>query len=123
MTLTYLTSQIIYLGSHLGPSHLLRLSAAPTSLLSEPTLPIPDGIKTIEPNQLFFVSKGKEKDGNNDGNVNDTRLGWILATKGRYFQEVETWKNLAPILDGICVDTDGSGQTVRDLLPFSVRHN
>jgi DNA damage-binding protein 1 len=115
-TLTYLNSQIVFLGSHFGPSHLLRFSTTPLLLPSEPTLPVPDDVKTIEPNQLLLRPKGKGRAEDAEDDLADhEKNGWILSTKGRYFEELETWKNLAPIVDGVCVNTDGSAQVMLDV--------
>lgn len=36
--------------------------------------------------------------------------GTIILGKGSYLSVLDTWKNIAPIMDGVLVDTDGSGQ-------------
>lgn len=91
-TLTYLANQVIYLGSHFGDSQLLQISPSPIfGSDCRPTLPIP-------------ASVPKPKDD-----------GIIVNGNGSHLIELERFSNIAPIVDGILVDVDDSGQ-VRNIL-------
>ncbi|KAF5382718.1 hypothetical protein D9615_002834 [Tricholomella constricta] len=112
-TLTYLTAQTLYLGSHLGDSQILHISTTPTSSLTSPTLPIPSEIKTTSAARLSRPSTGKGKSRAVDGDDEDSRdpaKGLVVESKGSFVNLVETFKNIAPIVDAIMVDTDGSGE-------------
>ncbi|KAF8630852.1 hypothetical protein AX17_005211 [Amanita inopinata Kibby_2008] len=114
-TLTYLTSQALYVGSHLGDSQVVELSPAPVSSLDTPTLSIPPHIKTVSPASLISSSKGKEKEELDENNMDvddevEIGTGSILATKGSFLTVLETHKNIAPIVDAALVDVDGAGQ-------------
>lgn len=87
MTLTYLTNQVVYLGSHFGDSQLLQIISTPIPSSDHRTLPIP-------------MAKSK---------IDETE-GIIVNGTGSYLVEIESFNNLAPIVDGILVDTDDSGQ-------------
>lgn len=101
MTLTYLTHQVVYLGSHFGDSQLLQISPSPVSSLDCSTLPIPASIRTIKPKDLGTVAQNR---------VDDDANGIIVNGIGSYLIELESFNNLAPIVDGILVDIDNSGQ-------------
>ncbi|KAH7926445.1 hypothetical protein BV22DRAFT_1118853 [Leucogyrophana mollusca] len=100
-TLTYLTNQVTYLGSHFGDSQLLQIHPTPVSGLESPTLPIPPQISTISPSTLISLAKGKR------GESSD---GYIVNGQGSYVSEIDSYKNLAPIVDAAVVDVDNSGQ-------------
>ncbi|KAG6878094.1 hypothetical protein C0993_012421 [Termitomyces sp. T159_Od127] len=110
-SLTYLTSQTIYLGSHLGDSQLLQLSPTPVSSLSTPTLPISSDIKTVTADKLSrsFSSKGKARAIDDDDSLDPTK-GVIIDSKGSFITVLDTFRNIAPIVDAILVDTHGSGE-------------
>lgn len=95
MSLTYLTNQVVYLGSHFGDSQLLQIISSPIFGSDSPTLPIPASIRTTKPKDL-----GKNED----------TEGIIVNGAGSYLVVLESFNNLAPIVDGILVDTDDSGQ-------------
>jgi DNA damage-binding protein 1 len=99
-TLTYLDNQVFYNGSHFGGSQLLQITTTPSSALDAPTLPVPSTLPTISPNALNSHVSGR----NNDG------PGYIVVGIGSYITELESFNNLAPILDAVLIDTDGSGQ-------------
>ncbi|PFH53878.1 hypothetical protein AMATHDRAFT_72908 [Amanita thiersii Skay4041] len=115
-TLTYLTSHVLFVGSHLGDSQVVQISPAPVSFLDVPTLPIPTSIKTVSPSSLPpFNAKGKGKqsadeDAMDIDNEMETGTGCILANKGSHLTVLETHKNIAPIIDATLVDIDGGGQ-------------
>ncbi|KAF9236524.1 CPSF A subunit region-domain-containing protein [Melanogaster broomeanus] len=100
-TLTYLTNQVVYLGSHFGDSQLLRISSSPVSNLNSPTVPVPTSIPTIKPAELCIPAKTVAE---------ENAEGTIVNGLGSYVVELENFTNLAPIVDGILVDTDNSGQ-------------
>ncbi|KAF8133979.1 CPSF A subunit region-domain-containing protein [Boletus edulis] len=100
MTLTYLTNQVVYLGSHFGDSQLLQITSSPVSSLGFPTLPIPTFIPTIKPKDFSLATKsGVDEEG-----------GIIVNGNGSYLIELESFNNLAPIVDGILTVIDGTGQ-------------
>lgn len=101
MTLTYLTHQVVYLGSHFGDSQLLQIATSPISNTDCPTLPVPASIPTVKPKDLSMVAKNK---------IDEDAEGIIVNGIGSYLVELESFNNLAPIVDGILVDTDNSGQ-------------
>lgn len=62
-------------------------------------------------------NKGKEKAGPQDDmdvdgeDVADySKLGRVVEPQGSYINVLESYKNIAPIMDAISVDTDGNGQ-------------
>ncbi|KAJ7164666.1 CPSF A subunit region-domain-containing protein [Mycena crocata] len=104
-TLTYLDNQILYVGSHAGDSQLVQISTTPLSSSDEATLPIPLDIKTVSPARLVPPSaKGKGREDHAEA-FRDC----VLEVKGSYVRVIETFKNIAPILDAALVDTDNSG--------------
>ncbi|THH20561.1 hypothetical protein EW146_g835 [Bondarzewia mesenterica] len=105
-TLTYLGSQMMYLGSHLGDSQLLRIHQSAISTPDSPTLPIPPDVVTIPTTSL--VSSGKGKGKTSIGLKKED--GRVVMNKGNFLEVVDTWKNIAPIMDAVLADTDGSGQ-------------
>ncbi|KAH0586144.1 hypothetical protein H2248_007410 [Termitomyces sp. 'cryptogamus'] len=110
-SLTYLTSQTIYLGSHLGDSQLLQVSPTPVSSLSSPTLPIPSDVRTVTTARLSRPSskKGKSRAVDAEDDLNPTK-GTVINSKGSFITVLDTFRNIAPIVDAILVDTDGSGE-------------
>ncbi|KAG2145900.1 CPSF A subunit region-domain-containing protein [Suillus clintonianus] len=76
------------------------LPLPPSSALDAPTLPVPSTISTISPNALNSVSMGRK----------DDVPGYIVVGMGSYVTELESFNNLAPILDAVLIDTDGTGQ-------------
>ena len=122
-TLTYLTSQVLYLGSHYGDSQLVRINISPISALEVPTLAVSKDISTITPSQLTSLATKANARGKGKGRVMDMDVdeevdegkekegrGAIVLGKGSYLSVLETFKNLAPIVDATLVDTDRSGQ-------------
>ncbi|CAL1713378.1 unnamed protein product [Somion occarium] len=107
MTLTYLSSQIVYIGSHYGDSQLVRILPAPASSVDVDTLPIPSDIITSSPASLTQSEKGKEVM-THDGK--DRAKGIVLKLKGSHVEVLETYRNIAPIVDAILADLDDSGQ-------------
>ncbi|KAF9454820.1 hypothetical protein P691DRAFT_716708 [Macrolepiota fuliginosa MF-IS2] len=121
-TLTYLTNQIIYVGSHMGDSQLVQIAPIPTTSSDKPTLPIPSSIRTI-PSTSFDVPafrKGKARATSPDFDSMDVddeeaspqEAGNIVATKGSYLNILERFKNIAPIVDACLVDIDGGQRQI-----------
>ncbi|KAJ7729698.1 CPSF A subunit region-domain-containing protein [Mycena maculata] len=107
-TLTYLANQVLYVGSHAGDSQLVRISSTPLSSSDAPTLPIPPAITTVAPGRLTPPSaKGKARE-EDSVPLRDC----VLNVKGSFLRVMETFKNIAPILDAALVDTDNSGHQV-----------
>ncbi|KAJ7695700.1 mono-functional DNA-alkylating methyl methanesulfonate N-term-domain-containing protein [Mycena rosella] len=105
-TLTYLANQVVYVGSHAGDSQLVQISATPLSSSDEtPTLPIPSDIETVPAGRLAPPSaKGKGRE-----ELAEPLRDCILDVKGSFLKVLDTFKNIAPILDAALVDTDNSG--------------
>lgn len=119
MTLSYLTNQTLYVGSHLGDSQLVQISPTPISSQDLSILSVPIEVKTVSANSLMSLAsnKGKEKAGPQDDmdvdgeDVADySKLGRVVEPQGSYINVLESYKNIAPIMDAISVDTDGNGQ-------------
>ena len=116
--MTYLTNQIVYLGSHHGDSQLLQVSQSPAPEQELLNLTIPPEIKTVTSGSLAVKisrkGKGKataEDDMDIDGaGTGDFSKGRVVEPIGSFITVLDTYKNIAPIMDAILVDTDGSGQ-------------
>lgn len=101
---------MVYIGSHYGDSQLIRLSSSPLKDTDQPTLPIPVGLTTTP---LSRAGKGKARteDVDMEEDAGDKRVkGQIIETKGSYIEVLETFPNLAPIVDAALLNSDGSGQ-------------
>jgi len=115
--MSYLTNQTFYLGSHLGDSQLLQLSQTPNGQHCLPTLTLPVEIKSVSSGSLMAKSSTKGKgrailqddDMDIDDDI-DCSKGRIVEPVGSFIKVLESFKNIAPIMDAISVDTDGSGQ-------------
>lgn len=121
--MTYLTNQSVYVGSHLGDSQLLYISETPTTLNPLSKLVVPPEVETTRPASLMKSSskKGKEKalPEDNAMEVDDDQSssgeyvkGRVISPQGSFIKVLETYKNIAPIMDAISVDTDGIGQVL-----------
>ncbi|KAK7464711.1 hypothetical protein VKT23_005917 [Stygiomarasmius scandens] len=114
-SITYLTNQAFYVGSHLGDSHVAQISPTPLSHSDQLTLPIDPEIRSISSELL-----GSERVTNNKGkgkvsdDFEDTAFaegkGRVVRTHGRYLTVLQSFKNIAPIHDGALVDLDGNGR-------------
>jgi DNA damage-binding protein 1 len=120
-TLTYLTNQNVYLGSHTGDSQLLQISSSPVSLQEVSSISIPPEIQTCSSGSLSatFPRKGKEKVWlqDSDMDVDDPTgdnffKGRVVEPMGSFITVLDNYKNIAPIMDAILVDTDGSGEVM-----------
>ncbi|KAJ7242817.1 mono-functional DNA-alkylating methyl methanesulfonate N-term-domain-containing protein [Mycena haematopus] len=104
-TLSHLANQVLYVGSHAGDSQLVQISSTPLSSSDEATLPIPPEIKTVPAARLAPPSaKGKGRE-----ELSEPLRDCVLDVKGPYLRVIDTFKNIAPILDAVLVDTDNSG--------------
>lgn len=117
--MTYLTNQCLYVGSHLGDSQLIQISPTTTTTEVPSILSIPPDVRAVSAATLHNITtqKGKEKaSSQNDMEVDDdddsgnNTKGRVIEPQGSYINILETYKNIAPIMDAICVDIDGSGQ-------------
>ncbi|KAF5362887.1 hypothetical protein D9758_007154 [Tetrapyrgos nigripes] len=113
-TITYLTNQALFIGSHLGDSQVVQISPRPLSHPDTPTLPIPPEIRSISSDAFDSADSGGTKGkGRAAGNFGDEELvqgkGRVIRTHGRYLSVLQSFTNIAPIHDGALVDLDGSG--------------
>ena len=97
-TFTYLTSQVVYVGSYLADSLLIRLHHTPWRNSDRPTLEIPMDVTTVAPEQVTHPV---------------TQDGVVIDAKGDYVEVLEEYPNLAPAEDAVLVDLTGSGQVCR----------
>ena len=104
--MSYLASQVLYVGSHLGDSQIVQIHSTAYSAVGEDTIPIPTGIQTVTARELA------DEDIEMDDSDSDKRegRGKIVRTKGHYLESLESYPNIAPIVDAVLADTDGSGQ-------------
>ncbi|TFK48656.1 hypothetical protein OE88DRAFT_1663726 [Heliocybe sulcata] len=111
-SLTYLTSQTLYLGSHFGDSQLLRISTSPLSATDADTLHIPSKIQTFTPSDLLtrYGVEGKKGKGKAQEGQGGEAGGYVVRTTGGFVEELQRWDNVAPIMDAVVVDLEGSGQ-------------
>jgi hypothetical protein len=86
-------------------------------------------IKPVSSGSLMAKSSAKGKgratlqddDMDVDGDV-DCSKGRIVEPVGSFIKVLESFKNIAPIMDAVLVDTDGSGQVIASyLVPISVK--
>ncbi|KAI0917003.1 hypothetical protein AcV5_007593 [Taiwanofungus camphoratus] len=110
VSLTYLTSQVLYLGSHFGDSQLLRIHLSPYDKLDSDTLPVPNGITTVPPSSLLSSTKGKQRADVEMTDVREGKDGRVISGKGSYMEVLQNYQNIAPIMDAVLADLDGSGQ-------------
>lgn len=110
MTLTYLTSQILFVGSHHGDSQVIQISQKPVTALDLPTLPVPSDIPTISISDFDVQYSRKGKGKCSDETEFREGRGLIVLDKGSFLKVLDTWKNIGPVLDAALVDADNSGQ-------------
>lgn len=110
MTLTYLTSQVLFVGSHHGDSQVIQINQKPVASLDQPTLPVPSDISTVSISDFAMHPSRKGKGKWTDATELREGQGLIVLDKGSFLKVLDTWKNIGPILDSALVDTDGSGQ-------------
>ncbi len=107
-SLSYLSSQFFYVGSHYGDSQFLRISDRQIANPTVDTLPIPKGITTVASSPVVSSDKGKGKAAESDDSGG--KDGQVVHMKGTWLEVVESYDNIAPIMDAVLADIDGSGQ-------------
>ncbi|KZV68820.1 hypothetical protein PENSPDRAFT_609570 [Peniophora sp. CONT] len=109
-TLSYVDNQVVFVGSHLGDSQVVRIRSDAYPQHLHPGPPIL-GLKHITPNDLLKApssTKGKGK-AVETGDGKGSSKGKIVASPGSYIEVLSSWTNISPILDAVLADTDGSG--------------
>ena len=86
---------MVYVGSFLADSLLIKLHHTPWRNHDQSTLELPLGT-TATPLEQFTSATTKE--------------GMLVDAKGDYVEILEEYPNLAPIEDAVLVDFAGSGQ-------------
>jgi DNA damage-binding protein 1 len=107
-TFTYLTSQVVYVGSYLADSLLVMLHHTPRRNSDQLTLEIPPGTATVSAEKLTHPV---------------TQEGVVIEAKGDYIEVLDEYPNLAPAEDAVLVDLTGGGQVCRMLLLFENETN
>jgi DNA damage-binding protein 1 len=102
-----LTNQVLYLGSDLGSSQLLRIESTPVSLHENPALQIPSDIIVATENEFLLSSKGKARE-----DVDSVTQGTVISAPGTRLTVLEVYQSIAPITDAVLVDPDDSGQVI-----------
>ncbi|OSX59780.1 hypothetical protein POSPLADRAFT_1048255 [Postia placenta MAD-698-R-SB12] len=109
-TLSYLASQVVYVGSHFGDSQLLRIHPTPIANVDSETLHIPLGISRVLPSALSPSNKGKQRADFDIDSGGEGKGGKVVEVKGTYIEVLDEYQNIAPIMDAALADLDGSGQ-------------
>lgn len=104
--MSYLSNQILYVGSHMGSSQIVKIHATAQLAAYGETLPIPAGIQTISSKQLAQEEEDVDME---DSDKRDGK-GRIVRTRGNFVEILESFSNIAPIVDATLADIDGSGQ-------------
>jgi DNA damage-binding protein 1 len=99
---------------------LLQISPTPISKEGLRSLAIPSDIKTVSLDSLLStpLKKGKAKATGDEMDLDDededvdsvSSCGQVVSPTGSFITVLETYKNIAPIMDAIWVDPDKSGQ-------------
>ncbi|KAJ3863624.1 CPSF A subunit region-domain-containing protein [Lentinula novae-zelandiae] len=111
-SLSYLSNQVTFVGSHSGDSQLVRISQVALSTSKEtPTLPIPHSITTTISLENFNKLDDDKGKGPSSIHGNGIKKGHIVTTYGSFLEVFQTFKNIAPIRDAVLADLDGSGQS------------
>lgn len=106
--MSYLSNQVLYIGSHLGKPQIVQIHATPQTAIDTETLPIPADFSTVSSKELADASEDVDMD---DADVDKrSNKGKIVKTNGSFVEILESYSNIAPIVDAMLVDTDGSGQ-------------
>ncbi|KAI0337556.1 hypothetical protein BDW22DRAFT_1363933 [Trametopsis cervina] len=115
-TLSYLSSQVLFVGSHTGDSQVIRIHPTAQSRLDEDTLPIPSNISVVSPSSLSEVPRStspyedEDIEMEGDESKRSGKSGKIIALKGTHIEVLDQIRNIAPITDAVMADTDQSGQ-------------
>jgi DNA damage-binding protein 1 len=86
---------VVYVGSYLADSLLIRLHHSPWRYPDQPTLEIPLDTTVVSPGKFSHPV---------------TQKGVVIGAKGDYVEILEEYPNLAPVEDAVLVDLAGSGQ-------------
>lgn len=86
---------MVYVGSYLADSLLIKLHHTPWRNSDQQTLEIPLGVTAISPGKFSHPV---------------TQEGVVIDAKGDYIEILEDFPNLAPVEDAILVDLAGNGQ-------------
>lgn len=115
-TLAYLSSQVLYVGSHTGDSELLHIHSTPQGDFDSDTLAISSKVSTVSPASLkqdprsspLWDDEDVDMEGTEDKPL--SKAGQIVRLKGTYIEVLDRFRNIAPITDAVMADTDASGQ-------------
>lgn len=116
--MSYLSNQILYIGSHMGNPQIVQVHATAQTAIDGDTLPIPADISTVSSKELADDNEDVEME--DAGVDNRSNKGKIVKTRGSFVEILESYPNIAPIVDAMLVDTDGSGQVY---LPETVKNH
>lgn len=94
---------MVYVGSYLADSLLIRLHHIPWRNSDQPTLEIPSDITTVPPEKVTRPV---------------TQEGVVIDAKGDYVEVLDEYPNLAPAEDAALVDLTRSGQVCPTLPSF-----
>lgn len=108
------------MGSHLGNSQLVRVHPSAIGSIQSDTLTIPDRIETVGPNYLLH---GEDEDDKMGLDSSKNMHGLVVKTKGTHVEVLETFPNIAPVVDAVSADVDGSGQVHTQLSSYSTLNN
>lgn len=89
---------MVYVGSYLADSLLIRLHHTPWRNFNESTLEIPLDTTAVSPEQVTHPV---------------AQEGVVIDAKGDYVEVLDVYPNLAPVGDAVLVDLTGSGQVCR----------
>ncbi|KAL0569702.1 hypothetical protein V5O48_012262 [Marasmius crinis-equi] len=112
-TISYLANQAVFIGSHFGSSQVVKIHLQSTSSDNDPTLEIPSTVKAVEKSLLEKDREPRidEVDEEEEEEEHDGyKKGRVIYNRGTYLTVLQTFKNIAPILDAVLADTDNSGQ-------------
>lgn len=93
-SLSYLSSQIFYLGSLLNEPQLIRVNPIPAKEVDIPRL---TNCETITPSELDAKPYGESR-------------GIVVSSTSSYVEVLETYPNIAPICDAVLLDPNNTGQ-------------
>ena len=86
---------MVYVGSYLADSLLVRLHHSPWRYTDKPTLEMPLDATAVSSEKFSHPV---------------TQEGVLIDAKGDYVEILEEYPNLAPVEDAVLVDLAGSGQ-------------
>ena len=87
----------------------MRIHPSPIANASSNTLEIPKGITSVSASALASSAKGKGKATGDVENIPD-KQGRVVNMKGTFVEVLQKYDNIAPIMDAVLADIDGSGQ-------------